>query len=42
MAFLVDYFVKDVFRNELCWVFNWGEVVNVFKCVIYIGWISLV
>jgi TnpA family transposase len=39
-AFLADYFVKDVFRNELRRVLNRGEAVNALKRAIYTGRIS--
>ena len=39
-AFLVDYFVKDAFRNELRRVLNRGEAVNALKRAIYTGRIS--
>ncbi len=39
-AFLADYFVKDVFRNELRRALNRGEAVNALKRAIYTGRIS--
>ncbi len=39
-AFLVDYFLKDPFRNELRRVLNRGEAVNALKRAIYTGRVS--